>query len=177
MLRRAQDQGCQYRADRANGRRRDGHTVSLLFGSLSGYVGYEEGGQLTEKVRRRPFSVVLFDEIEKAHLSEKMLFGELRPGQAKATPTERRARFSTRSRKCRSASRTPDRGGQPGTFPESRHAATVITGQLVAILKRPADNGSSGDPSTCGFPPHVPISHGRLRTVMLVTAARQVRSG
>ena len=43
------------------------HTVSRLFGSPPGYVGYEEGGQLTEKVRRRPFSVVLFDEIEKAH--------------------------------------------------------------------------------------------------------------
>ncbi|HPU13790.1 MAG TPA: ATP-dependent Clp protease ATP-binding subunit [Aeromicrobium sp.] len=43
------------------------HTVSRLFGTPPGYVGYEEGGQLTEKVRRKPFSVVLFDEIEKAH--------------------------------------------------------------------------------------------------------------
>ena len=43
------------------------HTVSRMFGSPPGYVGYEEGGQLTEKVRRKPFSVVLFDEIEKAH--------------------------------------------------------------------------------------------------------------
>ncbi|MEU7895992.1 ATP-dependent Clp protease ATP-binding subunit [Nonomuraea sp. NPDC049152] len=43
------------------------HSVSRLFGSPPGYVGYEEGGQLTEKVRRKPFSVVLFDEIEKAH--------------------------------------------------------------------------------------------------------------
>ncbi|HVE75192.1 MAG TPA: ATP-dependent Clp protease ATP-binding subunit [Actinomycetota bacterium] len=43
------------------------HTVSRLIGSPPGYVGYEEGGQLTEAVRRRPFSVVLFDEIEKAH--------------------------------------------------------------------------------------------------------------
>jgi ATP-dependent Clp protease ATP-binding subunit ClpC len=42
-------------------------TVSRLFGAPPGYVGYEEGGQLTEKVRRRPFSVVLFDEVEKAH--------------------------------------------------------------------------------------------------------------
>jgi ATP-dependent Clp protease ATP-binding subunit ClpC len=41
--------------------------VSRLFGSPPGFVGYEEGGQLTEKVRRKPFSVVLFDEIEKAH--------------------------------------------------------------------------------------------------------------
>ncbi len=43
------------------------HTASRMFGSPPGYVGYEEGGQLTEKVRRKPFSVVLFDEIEKAH--------------------------------------------------------------------------------------------------------------
>jgi ATP-dependent Clp protease ATP-binding subunit ClpC len=43
------------------------HTVSRLVGSPPGYVGYEEGGQLTERVRRKPFSVVLFDEIEKAH--------------------------------------------------------------------------------------------------------------
>ena len=43
------------------------HTVSKLVGSPPGYVGYDEGGQLTEKVRRRPYSVVLFDEIEKAH--------------------------------------------------------------------------------------------------------------
>src|SRR2546422_483582 len=43
------------------------HTISRLVGSPPGYVGYEEGGQLTEAVRRRPFSIVLFDEIEKAH--------------------------------------------------------------------------------------------------------------
>jgi len=43
------------------------HTVSRLFGSPPGYVGYDEGGELTEKVRRKPFSVVLFDEVEKAH--------------------------------------------------------------------------------------------------------------
>ena len=42
-------------------------TSSRLFGAPPGYVGYEEGGQLTERVRRRPYSVVLFDEIEKAH--------------------------------------------------------------------------------------------------------------
>ena len=46
---------------------REQHTVSRLFGAPPGYVGYEEGGQLTEQVRRRPYSVVLFDEIEKAH--------------------------------------------------------------------------------------------------------------
>src|SRR5699024_4100709 len=43
------------------------HTVSKLIGSPPGYVGYDEGGQLTEKVRRKPYSVILLDEIEKAH--------------------------------------------------------------------------------------------------------------
>ena len=46
---------------------REGHTVSKLFGAPPGYVGYEQGGQLTEQVRRRPYQVLLFDEIEKAH--------------------------------------------------------------------------------------------------------------
>ncbi|WP_249685588.1 AAA family ATPase, partial [Bacillus velezensis] len=43
------------------------HSTSRLVGSHPGYVGYEEGGQLTEKVRRKPYSVVLLDEVEKAH--------------------------------------------------------------------------------------------------------------
>ena len=43
------------------------HTVSRLIGAPPGYVGYDEAGQLTEAVRRRPYSVVLFDEVEKAH--------------------------------------------------------------------------------------------------------------
>ena len=43
------------------------HAVARMIGAPPGYVGYEEGGQLTEAVRRRPYSVVLFDEIEKAH--------------------------------------------------------------------------------------------------------------
>ena len=43
------------------------HSVSKLIGSPPGYVGYDEAGQLTEKIRRKPYSVVLFDELEKAH--------------------------------------------------------------------------------------------------------------
>ncbi len=43
------------------------YTVSKLIGSPPGYVGYDEGGQLTEKIRRKPYTVVLFDEIEKIH--------------------------------------------------------------------------------------------------------------
>ena len=43
------------------------YTISKLIGSSPGYVGYDEGGQLTEKIRRKPYTVVLFDEIEKMH--------------------------------------------------------------------------------------------------------------
>ena len=43
------------------------HSVSKLIGSPPGYVGFDDGGQLTEKIRRKPYSVILFDEIEKAH--------------------------------------------------------------------------------------------------------------
>lgn len=66
------------------------HTASRLFGSPPGYVGYEEGGQLTEKVRRKPFSVVLFDEVEKAHpdifnsLLQILEEGRLTDGQGRA---------------------------------------------------------------------------------------------
>ncbi len=59
------DEGALIRIDMSEYSER--HTVSRLVGSPPGYVGFEEGGQLTEAVRRRPFSVVLFDEIEKAH--------------------------------------------------------------------------------------------------------------
>ena len=60
-----QDENAMIRVDMSEYMER--HTVSKLIGSPPGYVGYDEGGQLTEKVRRRPYSVILFDEIEKAH--------------------------------------------------------------------------------------------------------------
>jgi ATP-dependent Clp protease ATP-binding subunit ClpC len=59
------DEGALLRIDMSE--YREGHNVSRLFGSPPGYVGYEQGGQLTEAVRRRPYQVILFDEVEKAH--------------------------------------------------------------------------------------------------------------
>jgi ATP-dependent Clp protease ATP-binding subunit ClpC len=59
------DEGALLRIDMSE--YREGHTVSRLFGSPPGYVGFEQGGQLTEAVRRRPYQVILFDEVEKAH--------------------------------------------------------------------------------------------------------------
>ena len=71
------------------------HTVSRLVGSPPGYVGYDEGGQLTEAVRRKPFSVVLFDEIEKAHPDVfNALLQILEDG---ASPTRRVARSTSRT--------------------------------------------------------------------------------
>jgi ATP-dependent Clp protease ATP-binding subunit ClpC len=69
---------------------REQHTVSRLFGAPPGYVGYDQGGQLTEQVRRRPYSLVLFDEIEKAHpdvwnaLLQVLDDGRLTDGQGRA---------------------------------------------------------------------------------------------
>jgi ATP-dependent Clp protease ATP-binding subunit ClpC len=69
---------------------REQHTVSRLFGAPPGYVGYEEGGQLTEAVRRRPYRVILFDEIEKAHpevwnaLMQILEDGRMTDGQGRA---------------------------------------------------------------------------------------------
>jgi ATPases with chaperone activity, ATP-binding subunit len=59
------DEGALIRIDMSEYQER--HTVSRLIGAPPGYVGYEEGGQLTEATRRRPYSVILFDEVEKAH--------------------------------------------------------------------------------------------------------------
>ncbi len=59
------------------------HTVSRLVGAPPGYVGYEEGGQLTEAVRRKPYSVVLLDEIEKAHAD---VFNIAAPGARRRAP-------------------------------------------------------------------------------------------
>ncbi len=62
------------------------HTVSKLIGSPPGYVGYNEGGQLTEAVRRRPYTVVLFDEIEKAHPDVFNMLLQVRSLSAPAAP-------------------------------------------------------------------------------------------
>ena len=72
------------------------HTVARLIGAPPGYVGYEEGGQLTEAVRRKPYTVVLFDEIEKAHHDVFNVCS--RCSTTGASPTARGARSISRTR-------------------------------------------------------------------------------
>ncbi len=71
------------------------HTVSRLVGAPPGYVGYEEAGQLTEAVRRKPYSVVLLDEIEKAHPDVFNLLLQILTTDV--SPTPRAARWTSRT--------------------------------------------------------------------------------
>jgi ATP-dependent Clp protease ATP-binding subunit ClpA len=87
------------------------HTVARLVGAPPGYVGYEEGGQLTEAVRRRPYTVVLLDEIEKAHtevfdvLLQLLDDGRLTDGQGHGRlPQYRHHHDLTRGRRCATSS-------------------------------------------------------------------------
>jgi ATP-dependent Clp protease ATP-binding subunit ClpC len=97
------------------------HTVSRLFGAPPGYVGYDEGGQLTEKVRRRPFSVVLFDEVEKAHpdlfnsLLQIMEDGRLTDSQGRVVDFKNTVIIMTTNLGTRDISKSVATGFQSGT--------------------------------------------------------------
>lgn len=97
------------------------HTVSRLFGAPPGYVGYEEGGQLTEKVRRRPFSVVLFDEVEKAHadlfnsLLQILEDGRLTDSQGRVVDFKNTIIIMTTNLGTRDISKSVSTGFQSGT--------------------------------------------------------------
>src|SRR6187401_693522 len=115
------------------------HTVSRLFGSPPGYVGYEEGGQLTEKVRRRPFSVVLFDEVEKAHpdifnsLLQILEEGRLTDGQGRVVDFKNTVIIMTTNLG------TKDITGTPIGFSSSTDTATGydrMRGKVVEELKK-----------------------------------------
>src|SRR5664280_160220 len=101
------------------------HTASRMFGSPPGYVGYEEGGQLTEKVRRKPFSVVLFDEIEKAHpdifnsLLQILDEGRLTDAQGRVVDFKNTVIVMTTNLGSRDISKAVNLGFQQGTDAES----------------------------------------------------------
>src|SRR4030081_613829 len=99
----------------------DRYTASRLFGAPPGYVGYEEGGQLTEKVRRKPFSVVLFDEIEKAHqevyntLLQVLEDGRLTDGQGRTVDFKNTVIIFTSNLGTQDISKAVGLGFQTGT--------------------------------------------------------------
>src|SRR6187431_2448910 len=115
------------------------HTVSRLFGAPPGFVGFEEGGQLTEKVRRKPFSVVLFDEIEKAHpdifnsLLQILEEGRLTDGQGRVVDFKNTVIIMTTNLG------TKDITGGPVGFTSSTDTATSydrMRGKVVEELKK-----------------------------------------
>jgi ATP-dependent Clp protease ATP-binding subunit ClpC len=105
----------------------DRYTASRLFGAPPGYVGYEEGGQLTEKVRRKPFSVVLFDEIEKAHqdiyntLLQVLEDGRLTDGQGRTVDFKNTVIVFTSNLGTQDISKSVSMGFQQGNNAESNY--------------------------------------------------------
>jgi ATP-dependent Clp protease ATP-binding subunit ClpC len=105
----------------------DRYTVSRLVGAPPGYVGYDEGGQLTEKVRRKPFSVVLFDEIEKAHpdvfntLLQVLEDGRLTDGQGRVVDFKNTVLILTTNLGTRDVSKSVNLGFQASNDPSSNY--------------------------------------------------------
>jgi ATP-dependent Clp protease ATP-binding subunit ClpC len=105
----------------------DRYTVSRLVGAPPGYVGYDEGGQLTEKVRRKPFSVVLFDEVEKAHpdvfntLLQVLEDGRLTDGQGRVVDFKNTVLILTTNLGTRDVSKAVSLGFQSGNDTESNY--------------------------------------------------------
>jgi ATP-dependent Clp protease ATP-binding subunit ClpC len=105
----------------------DRYTASRLFGAPPGYVGYEEGGQLTEKVRRKPFSVVLFDEIEKAHqeiyntLLQVLEDGRLTDGQGRTVDFKNTVLIFTSNLGTQDISKSVGLGFSAGSDSESNY--------------------------------------------------------
>jgi ATP-dependent Clp protease ATP-binding subunit ClpB len=112
------------------------HAVSRLIGAPPGYIGYDEGGQLTEKVRRRPYSVVLFDEIEKAHpdvfntLLQLLDDGRLTDGQGRTVDFKNTVIIATSNIGSDALARVEERaGGEDESASELRRVAMDALGQ------------------------------------------------
>jgi ATP-dependent Clp protease ATP-binding subunit ClpB len=147
------------------------HTVSRLVGAPPGYVGYEEGGQLTEAVRRRPYSVILLDEIEKAHAEVfDILRGHGRPLPAGVPEPDRRDRRlrGTEPRAARLDRRDAARAAQraarrarPRAGADRRRPRADRRGRLGSRLRgAPAE---ARDPATPREPARAPPARGRVR--------------
>jgi len=119
---------------------REPHTVSRLFGAPPGYVGYEQGGQLTEQVRRRPYQVILFDEIEKAHpevwnsLLQIMDDGHLTDGQGRTVDFRNTVVIMTSNVGAEAVKRGP-LGFSTPIFDESKYAQGEYATQLKRLFR------------------------------------------
>ncbi len=119
---------------------REPHTVSRLFGAPPGYVGYDQGGQLTEQVRRRPYQVILFDEIEKAHpevwnsLLQIMDDGHLTDGQGRTVDFRNTVVIMTSNVGAEAVKRGP-LGFSTPIFDESKYAQGEYATQLKRLFR------------------------------------------
>ena len=119
---------------------REPHTVSRLFGAPPGYVGYDQGGQLTEQVRRRPYRVVLFDEVEKAHpdvwnsLLQIMDDGRLTDGQGRQVDFRNTVIIMTSNVGAEVVKRGPLGFATPA-FDESKYTQSEYANQLKRLFR------------------------------------------
>ena len=119
---------------------REPHTVSRLFGAPPGYVGYDQGGQLTEQVRRRPYRVILFDEVEKAHpdvwnsLLQIMDDGRLTDGQGRNVDFRNTVVIMTSNVGADAIKRGPLGFATP-SFDESKYTESEYAGQLKRLFR------------------------------------------
>ncbi len=119
---------------------REPHTVSRLFGAPPGYVGYDQGGQLTEQVRRRPYQVILFDEVEKAHpevwnsLLQIMDDGRLTDGQGRTVDFRNTVVIMTSNVGAEAVKRGP-MGFSTPEFDESKYSQGEYVNQLKRLFR------------------------------------------
>ncbi|MBX3014928.1 MAG: AAA family ATPase [Caldilineaceae bacterium] len=119
---------------------REPHTVSRLFGAPPGYVGYDQGGQLTEQVRRRPYQVILFDEVEKAHpevwnsLLQIMDDGRLTDGQGRSVDFRNTVVIMTSNVGAEVVKRGP-MGFSTPVFDESKYTQGEYANQLKRLFR------------------------------------------
>ncbi|MEZ4866909.1 MAG: AAA family ATPase [Caldilineaceae bacterium] len=119
---------------------REPHTVSRLFGAPPGYVGYDQGGQLTEQVRRRPYQVILFDEVEKAHpevwnsLLQIMDDGRLTDGQGRTVDFRNTVVIMTSNVGAEVVKRGP-MGFSTPEFDESKYSQGEYANQLKRLFR------------------------------------------
>jgi len=119
---------------------RESHSVSRLFGAPPGYVGYEQGGQLTEQVRRRPYQVILFDEVEKSHpevwnaLLQIMDDGHLTDGQGRSVDFRNTVVIMTSNVGAEAVKRGP-MGFSTPEFDESKYSESEYASQLKRLFR------------------------------------------